>query len=162
MVEKLTTHDIPDVSALFSLADKCAKAAMDRAWHSPVAQAVKGESKPNAGTPTQGSGNSNNKKKKKAGGNQPLAGAPTVATATAGGGRGGQELTNAPINCPIVTTEARSARCTTPRAILRQSVKRSRSSQNNSVKRCSSSAKTTRLPTNGRANKKWAHRRRKT
>jgi hypothetical protein len=27
MLKKLTTHDIEDVSALFNLADKCAKAA---------------------------------------------------------------------------------------------------------------------------------------
>jgi hypothetical protein len=37
ILEKLTTHDIKDVSALFSLVDKCAKAAEGRAWHSPVA-----------------------------------------------------------------------------------------------------------------------------
>jgi hypothetical protein len=49
MLEKLTTQDIQDVSALFSLADKCAKAAEGHAWHSPVTQAAKGESKPNAG-----------------------------------------------------------------------------------------------------------------
>jgi hypothetical protein len=48
MLEKLATHDIQDVSALFSLADKCAKAVEGRAWHSPAAQAAKGESKPSA------------------------------------------------------------------------------------------------------------------
>jgi hypothetical protein len=37
MLEKLTTHDVKDVSALFSLADKCAKAAEGRAWHSQSA-----------------------------------------------------------------------------------------------------------------------------
>jgi hypothetical protein len=86
MLEKLATHDVQDVSALFSLADKCAKAAVGRAWHSPVAQAANGESKPIAGAKAQCGGISK-KKKKKAGGNQPLAGAPTVAAA--GGGRGG-------------------------------------------------------------------------
>jgi hypothetical protein len=49
MLEKLVTHDVQDVSALFSLADKCAKAAEGRAWHSPAAQVAKGESKPSAG-----------------------------------------------------------------------------------------------------------------
>jgi hypothetical protein len=49
MLKKLTTHDIQDVSALFSLADKCAKAAEGRTWHSPVVHAVKGESKPMSG-----------------------------------------------------------------------------------------------------------------
>jgi hypothetical protein len=51
MLEKLATHNIQDVSALFSLTDKCAKAVEGRSWHSPVAQEVKGESKPNAGAP---------------------------------------------------------------------------------------------------------------
>jgi hypothetical protein len=53
------------------MADKCAKTAEGRAWHSPIAQAVKGESKPNAGTQAQGDGNGNNtsKNKKKTGGN---------------------------------------------------------------------------------------------
>jgi hypothetical protein len=39
MLEKLTTHNIQDVSALFSLVDKCARAAEGRAWHSPAARA---------------------------------------------------------------------------------------------------------------------------
>jgi hypothetical protein len=91
MLEKLTTHDIQDVSALFSLAEKCAKAMEGRTWHSPVTQAAKGESKPNAGTLAQGGGNdnNNNKNKKKADDNRPLAGAPTVIAAAAGGGRRG-------------------------------------------------------------------------
>jgi hypothetical protein len=50
MLEKLTTHDIQDVSALFSLADKCARAIEGCAWHSPAASVVKVESKSNAGT----------------------------------------------------------------------------------------------------------------
>jgi hypothetical protein len=88
---KLATHGIQDVSMLFSLTYKCVKATEGRAWHSPVAQVAKGESKPNVGTQTQGGSNSNNnnKNKKKAGGNRPLAGAPTTAAVAAGGGRGG-------------------------------------------------------------------------
>jgi hypothetical protein len=88
MLEKLTTHDVQDVSTLFSLADKCAKAAEGRAWHSLAAQAAKGESKPSAGAQAQGDGSSNNNNKK-AGGNQPLAGAPTAAAVATGGGHGG-------------------------------------------------------------------------
>jgi hypothetical protein len=68
MLEKLATHDVQDVSALFSLADKCAK--------------------PSAGAQAQGGGSGNNNKKK-AGSNQPLAGAPTVTAVAVGGGRGG-------------------------------------------------------------------------
>jgi hypothetical protein len=34
MLEKLATHDVETVSMLFALADKCARAAEDHAWHS--------------------------------------------------------------------------------------------------------------------------------
>jgi hypothetical protein len=74
MLEKLATHDIQDVFVLFSLADKCARAAEGRAWHSPAAPASKEASKPNAGTSAQGVGGNGKKKKKKAGGSQSLAG----------------------------------------------------------------------------------------
>jgi hypothetical protein len=87
MLEKLATHDVQDVFMLFSLADKCARAMLGCAWHSPATQVAKGESTPSAGAEALGGGNSNNKKKK-AGGNQPLAGARTTAAAAAGGGCG--------------------------------------------------------------------------
>jgi hypothetical protein len=67
MLEKLATHDIQDVSAPFSLVDKCARAAEGHAWHSPAAPASKEVSKPNAGITAQGVGGKS-KKKKKAGG----------------------------------------------------------------------------------------------
>jgi hypothetical protein len=35
MLEKLATHDVETVPTLFALADKCARAAEGRAWHSP-------------------------------------------------------------------------------------------------------------------------------
>jgi hypothetical protein len=107
MLEKLATHDIQDVSALFSLVDKYTKAVKGHAWHSPVAQVAKGDRKPNAGTQAQG-----NNKKKKAGGSQPLDGAPTIIATAAGegrGGGGGQEATNAPVSCPIAMMTAQSA-----------------------------------------------------
>jgi hypothetical protein len=34
MLEKLATHDMETVTTLFTLADKCARAAEGRAWHS--------------------------------------------------------------------------------------------------------------------------------
>jgi hypothetical protein len=74
MLEKLATHDIQDVSVLFSLADKCTRAAEGRAWHSPAAQEAKGESTtPSTGAqvPGGGNGNDSNNNNKKAGGNQP-------------------------------------------------------------------------------------------
>jgi hypothetical protein len=91
MLEKLATHDIQDVSALFSLAGKCARAAEGRVWHSPAALTSKEASKPNAGTTAQDVG-SKGKKKKKAGDSQSLAGAPTAVAVVvaADGGRGGQ------------------------------------------------------------------------
>jgi hypothetical protein len=92
MLEKLTTHDIQDVSAHFRLADKCARATKGRAWHSPATQAAKGESttpSTSAQAPGGGNGNDGNNNKKKAGSNQPLAGAPAAAAAAVGRGRGG-------------------------------------------------------------------------
>ena len=34
MLKKLATHEVESVTTFFSLADKCAKAAEGRAWHS--------------------------------------------------------------------------------------------------------------------------------
>jgi hypothetical protein len=34
ILEKLATHDVQDISELFRLVDKCARAAKGRAWHS--------------------------------------------------------------------------------------------------------------------------------
>jgi hypothetical protein len=34
MLEKLATHNVDSVTTLFALADKCARAAEGRAWHS--------------------------------------------------------------------------------------------------------------------------------
>jgi hypothetical protein len=79
MLEKLATHDIQDVSALFSLMGKYARAADGRAWHSPAARAGKEESKTNTGAMAQGGGSKN--KTMKACGNQSLAEAPTVIAA---------------------------------------------------------------------------------
>jgi hypothetical protein len=161
MLEKLATHDVQDVSALFSLVDKCTKAMEGRAWHSLAAQVAKGESKTSAGA--QGGGSSNKKKKKKkASGNRPLAGVPTVTAAAAGGVVADREVTNAPVIHPTMMTAARSARCTTPRVIPRRSAGRSRSSRKNSTKRYSNSIKMVHHSTSGRASRRWTPRRRKT
>jgi hypothetical protein len=34
MLDKLVTHDVETITTLFTLANKCAKAAKGRAWHS--------------------------------------------------------------------------------------------------------------------------------
>jgi hypothetical protein len=70
MLEKLATHDVETVTMLFTLADKCARAAEGRAWHSAPQTKV-----------TQ---TSNKKKKKNRGHERPQSGAP-VAVATARG-----------------------------------------------------------------------------
>jgi hypothetical protein len=67
MLEKLTMHDIQDVTELFSQAHKYARAAEGRAWHAlPTPEVGKGD-KPEASAAAQGGG-SKNKRKKKVGG----------------------------------------------------------------------------------------------
>jgi hypothetical protein len=74
MLEKLAAHDVQDISELFSLADKCARAAEGHAWHSQPASEVGKGSKPKANAAAQRNDkNTNRKKKKKAGGSLPAA-----------------------------------------------------------------------------------------
>jgi hypothetical protein len=63
-LEKLATHDIQDVTDLFSPADKCARVIEGHAWHTPLAPEMGKASQPNASAATQGCGNKNNKKEK--------------------------------------------------------------------------------------------------
>jgi hypothetical protein len=83
MLEKLATHDIQDVVELFSLADKCARAAEGHAWRTPPALEAGKGGKPDASAAAQGGSSKNNNKKKADGNNQPLAGAPTATAAAA-------------------------------------------------------------------------------
>jgi hypothetical protein len=112
MLEKLTTHDIQDVTELFSLADKCARATEGRAWHTAPALGSGKDSKPNVETAAQGGGNNN---KKAGGNNQLLAGAPTAAIVVVGGAEAHEE-TSTTVRLPVATMEAPDARCITPRA----------------------------------------------
>jgi hypothetical protein len=48
MLNKLATHDVQDIFELLNLADKCAKAAEERAWHSQAALEAGKASKPDA------------------------------------------------------------------------------------------------------------------
>jgi hypothetical protein len=59
MLEKLATHDVETVTMLFALANKCARAAEGRAWHSAPQTGVTQTG--GLGAATQGG----NKKKKK-------------------------------------------------------------------------------------------------
>jgi hypothetical protein len=88
MLEKLATRDIQDITKLFSLVNKCARATEGHAWHTPPAPETGKVGKPNAGSAAQRSGNNNSKQV--SGNNQPLASAPTAAAATivVSGGRG--------------------------------------------------------------------------
>jgi hypothetical protein len=46
ILEKLATHSIQDVTKLFRLAGKCAKATKGRAWHAPPTLEVRNGAKP--------------------------------------------------------------------------------------------------------------------
>jgi hypothetical protein len=79
MLEKLATHDVETVTTLFTLADKCARAAEGCAWHSASQTGVTRTG--GSGATTQGGGK---KKKKNRGHDRSQSGAP-VAVAEAGG-----------------------------------------------------------------------------
>jgi hypothetical protein len=81
MLEKLATHDVETVSTLFTLADKCARAAEGRAWHSAPQTRV-------GQMGGSGAVSQNGKKKKNRGYQKPQVAAPTVASAIRG--RGGR------------------------------------------------------------------------
>jgi hypothetical protein len=78
MLEKLAMHDVETVTTLFALADKCARAAEGRAWHSAPQTGV---------AQTGGSGavaQDGKKKKKNRGHEKPQTAAPVVAAMTEG------------------------------------------------------------------------------
>jgi hypothetical protein len=79
MLEKLVTHHVETITTLFALADKCARAAEGRKWHSAPQTEV---------TQTGGSGaiaQDGKKNKKKNRGSERLSStAPVIATATGG------------------------------------------------------------------------------
>jgi hypothetical protein len=79
MLEKLVTHDVETVTTLFALANKCARAAKDRAWHSTPQIGV--TQMGGSGAITQGG---NNKKKKNRGHERSQSAASVVAAATWG------------------------------------------------------------------------------
>jgi hypothetical protein len=106
MLEKLATHDVETVPTLFTLADKCARAAEGRAWHST----------PQTGTTqTGGSGaitRDGRKKKKGRGYEKPQPTALVVAAAT--GGRGDRNKRPRPQrgngdSCPVHPNGCHSA-----------------------------------------------------
>jgi hypothetical protein len=86
MLEKLATHDVQDISELFSLANKCARATEGRAWHSQPTSKVGKADKPEVDAAAQSSSknrNRNRKKKEANDNNKLLVGAPTATAVTA-------------------------------------------------------------------------------
>jgi hypothetical protein len=77
MLEKLAMHDMETVSTLFTLADKCARAAEGSAWHSAPQTGV-------AQTGGFGAVTQDGKKKKNRGHEKLQSAAPIVAAATGG------------------------------------------------------------------------------
>jgi hypothetical protein len=79
MLEKLATHDVETVTTLFTLADKCARAAEGRAWHSAPQTRVTQTG--GSGATTEGGGK---KKKKNHDHDRTQSGAPIAAAVTGG------------------------------------------------------------------------------
>jgi hypothetical protein len=81
MLEKLATQDVETVTTLFTLADKCARAAEGRVWYS-VPQTEVAQTG-GSGATTQGGGKKK-KKKKNRGHDRPQSGALVAAAVTGG------------------------------------------------------------------------------
>jgi hypothetical protein len=139
MLEKLATHDVETVPTLFALADKCARAAEGRAWHST----------PQTGTTqTGGSGaipRDNRKKKKGRGYEKPQSTALVVAAAI--GGQGDRNKCPRPQrgnggSCPVhpngrhSAAECREIIDLAKRVSERASERREQSSKDGSPPRC--------------------------
>jgi hypothetical protein len=81
MLEKLATRDVDNVTTLFALAEKCARAAEGRAWHlAPQARVTQAGG---SGAAAQGDGKK--KKRNKGRGHEKQQVAAPAVTATAGG-----------------------------------------------------------------------------
>jgi hypothetical protein len=81
MLEKLATHLVETVTTLFALADKCARAAEGRAWHSATQGGPAQMSGPSVAAPGRGK----KKNKKNRGFDKSRVGGPVAAAAAAGG-----------------------------------------------------------------------------
>ena len=110
MLEKLATRDVETVTTLFALADKCARAAEGRAWHSTPQTGV--DQTGGTGAVSQ---DGKKKKKKNHDHEKAQSAAPIVAATTRAGAStisapGHREATAAHALCtPAVTTAPRSA-----------------------------------------------------
>jgi hypothetical protein len=142
MLEKLATHDVETVPTLFSLADKCARAAEGRAWHS-APQAGATQSGGSGAVPWDGK----KKKKKDHDYQKPRSTALVVAATT--GGQGDRNKHPRPQrgnsgSCPVHPNERReqSSKDGSPPRRRPQSVARSLTSRNASASGVSSLPRT--------------------
>ena len=91
MLEKLATHEVESVTMLFSLADKCARAAEGRAWHSAPQD---GDAKAGGSGATAQGGGKKKKNKNRSRGEPhpggPVSAAAAPAAAAAAGGQNAQ------------------------------------------------------------------------
>jgi hypothetical protein len=101
MLEKLGTHQVETVTTLFALADKCARAAEGRAWHSTPQGGPAEMGGSSVAAPR--SGKKKNKKNRSM--NKPQTGAPVAAAAAAGGqnprGKRPRQQYTDPGSCPV-------------------------------------------------------------
>jgi hypothetical protein len=108
MLEKLVTHNMQDISELFSLAKKCVRAIEGCTWYSQPSLEAGKIGKSDADAAAQSSGK---KKKKKADSkDKPLVGAPTAAATTASGGPGpcGDKWPQQPSDSPAHNSKCHS------------------------------------------------------
>jgi hypothetical protein len=117
MLEKLATHDVETVSTLFALADKCARAAEGRAWHSAPQTGV-------AQIGGLGAFRWDSKKKKKKGRGHVRPQSTTLVVAAATGGWADRNKRPRPQrgnngSCPVHPTVA-----TAPRSVTKLSTSR--------------------------------------
>jgi hypothetical protein len=127
MLEKLVTHEVKEVSKLFNLADKCARAIEGCAWHSQPTPRTGKATKPEAAAAAQSSGRIKNRKKKKSNNNKSLAGA-AIATSVlvVAGGATTHMATSDRASPPAVTRAGWGAQCTTLGTTTLRSAGRSR------------------------------------
>jgi hypothetical protein len=136
MLEKLATHDVETISTLFTLADKCARAAKGRAWHSTPQTRV--NQMGGTGAVSQGG----KKKKKNRGHEKPQSAALIVAAAT----RAGASTISAPGHREAT---ADHAQCIPTLATAPRNAARSSSLRNASVSDASSHRRTAPRPVVG-------------
>ena len=129
MLEKLATQEVESVTMLFSLADKCARAAEGRAWHSAPQD---GDAK-TGGSRATAQGGGKKKKNKNRGRGEPHPGGPVAAATTpAAAAAAGARIRMASTRARKVETEVH-AQFIPPLATAPLTAMRSRNSRSGSL-----------------------------